>query len=155
MKHRIRVAAIIVKDDSILLVKHVHPETKYEWWVPPGGGVENEDNFIFDAARREVWEETGLNVNVIQEFKYIREFFDKENNTLNLEIFVEAEIISGDLTIKNVRGNGKDEDYIKSVKWISKEEVGEYEIFPEIIKEKSFWVKRQSKVTKYLGRQTG
>ena len=155
MNHRIRVAALIVKDNSILLVKHVHPETKYEWWVPPGGGVEQEDNTIFDAAKREVWEETGLNVKVREEFSYIREFFDEENNTLNLEIFVGAEIINGDLKINNIYGNGRDEYYIKSVKWISKGELNEIEIFPEIIKENSFWVKGKEGFTKYLGRQSG
>ena len=36
MKNRIRAAAII-DNNKILLVKHVHPITGFEWWVPPGG----------------------------------------------------------------------------------------------------------------------
>lgn len=47
MRHRIRAAALIVKDDSILLVQHVHPDTGELWWVPPGGGVETE--ILWDA----------------------------------------------------------------------------------------------------------
>lgn len=34
MKYRIRAAGIIELENKILLVKHVHPETKFEWWVP-------------------------------------------------------------------------------------------------------------------------
>ena len=155
MNHRIRVAAIIIKDESILLVKHVHPETKYKWWVPPGGGVEEKDNNIFEAVKREVGEETGLNVKVKENIEYIREFVDQENNTLNLEIFIEAAVINGELTIDNIYGKGRDEDFIKSVKWVSKEEVEDLEIFPEIIKEKSFWEKNERQSTRYLGRQNG
>lgn len=102
MNQRIRAAALIIKDESILLVKHVHPETKYVWWVPPGGQIEETDNSIFEAVKREVWEETGLNVKVNEEVKYIREFVDKENNTLNLELFVEATVIDGELSIDNM-----------------------------------------------------
>lgn len=134
---------------------HVHPETKYVWWVPPGGQIEETDNSIFEAVKREVWEETGLNVKVNEEVKYIREFVDKENNTLNLELFVEATVIDGELSIDNIYGKGRDEDFIKAVKWISKEEIKELEVFPEIIKEDSFWIENKTKVTRYLGRQVG
>ncbi len=155
MNHRIRAAALIIKDKSILLVKHVHPETKYKWWVPPGGKIEETDNSIFEAVKREVWEETGLDVKVNEEVKYIREFIDKENNTLNLELFVEAIVTDGDLTINNIYGNGRDEYFIKAVEWISKDEIKELEVFPEIIKEDSFWIKNKTKITRYLGRQMG
>lgn len=64
MQHRIRAAAIIINDNKILLVKHVHPETGHEWWVPPGGGVEEIDNSIFDCAKRETFEETNLKIDV-------------------------------------------------------------------------------------------
>lgn len=37
MKQRIRVAAILVEEGKILVVKHVHLKTKYQWWVSLGG----------------------------------------------------------------------------------------------------------------------
>lgn len=155
MKHRIRTAALIRNDESILLVKHVHPKTQFTLWVPPGGKVEKEDKNIFAAAKREVWEETGLNVKVHEEIKYIREFFDEEDNTLNLEIFVPADLIDGDLTINNIYGRGRDENYIKSARWIKKEQAAKLAIFPELIKEETFWAEEETKTTKYLGRQNG
>ncbi|MDP9378814.1 MAG: NUDIX domain-containing protein [Chloroflexota bacterium] len=50
---------VLSQDDaeSVLLVKHTYER----WWYMPGGGVEKGESFA-SAARREVWEETGLEV---------------------------------------------------------------------------------------------
>jgi ADP-ribose pyrophosphatase YjhB (NUDIX family) len=56
MRHRIRAAALIVNDDDILLVQHVHPDTSDIWWVPPGGCMEVVDTSVFHYARRETFE---------------------------------------------------------------------------------------------------
>ncbi len=149
MKHRIRVAGIIERDGKILLVKHVHPQTKFEWWVPPGGGVEDKDDSILDCVKREVFEETGLKVKVENSPVFIREFADKENDTLNLELFFKAIIIGGELTIDNIHGNGPDEQYIKDVKWLSLNEIQDKVVFPEELK--SNFGKDVEKI--YLGRQ--
>ncbi|OGI21653.1 MAG: pyrophosphatase [Candidatus Moranbacteria bacterium RIFCSPLOWO2_02_FULL_48_19] len=155
MVHRIRVATIITDNDKILLVKHVHPETKYEWWVPPGGGVEESDNSLFDCAKREVFEETNLTVEVSR-IVYIREFLDKENQKLNIELFVLADSYHGDIGIENIYGNGLDEQYIKDVRWLSKEDLQGMIVFPEILKDE-FWDDQAMNFpsTKYLGRHAG
>ncbi|MBN2616827.1 MAG: NUDIX hydrolase [Spirochaetales bacterium] len=95
----------------------MHPKTLFEWWVPPGGGVEDTDNSILDCVTREVFEETGTKVKVNNKPLFIREFADKENNTLNLELFIGATFINGELTIENIYGKGIDVHYIKEVKW--------------------------------------
>ena len=87
MVYRIRVSAIILVDNKILLVKHVHPKTGFEWWCPPGGGLESIDKNIHECAMRETWEEIGYNIRT-NEILYIREFVDLENNAHNLEIFL-------------------------------------------------------------------
>ncbi len=51
MKHRIRSAVILIQDQKILLVKHVDPSTGVEWWVPPGGGLEDQDDLILELRR--------------------------------------------------------------------------------------------------------
>ncbi|MBO8170892.1 MAG: NUDIX domain-containing protein [Bacillaceae bacterium] len=153
MKHRIRVAAIIIQGDSILLVKHVHPQTGFEWWIPPGGGVEEEDHNIFETARREVWEETGLRVNVKENICFISEFEDEEYHTLNLEVFVEADVIDGELTIDHIDGKGMDEHFIKEVKWIPRDKLNDIIVFPDIIKKSSFWEERGKRAA-YLGRRS-
>lgn len=135
MKHRIRVAAIIEHDNKILLVKHVHPKTGFEWWVPPGGGVEDKDKSILDSLKREVFEEIGLKVKISQDPKFIREFHDDEKDVLNLELFFKAEYLGGEATIENIYGNGADAEYIKEVKWFAVEELQDIVLFPEELKD--------------------
>jgi len=151
MKNRIRAAAIIIDNDRILLVKHVHPKTKFEWWVPPGGGIEISDNSVIDCIIRETYEETGYSINVDKEPKFLREFLDIENDTLNLELFFTATIISGNKTIENIYDNGSDEKYIKAVEWLSLKQIQSIQIYPEELKVN--FGKNGKNI--YLGRQEG
>lgn len=56
---RIRVAAFIRREQSILLVRHRKDGRDY--WLLPGGGVEYGES-LADALTREVREETGLDI---------------------------------------------------------------------------------------------
>lgn len=153
MQHRIRAAAIIINGDKILLVKHVHPEQGLEWWVPPGGGVEVIDDSIFDCAKRETFEETNLKVELTR-LVYIREFPDKENQKLNIELFALADNFEGEISMKNIAGKGQDEHYIKDVAWLSKSEMQDIVVYPEIIKD-ALWddLAEGFPMVRYLGRQ--
>ncbi|WP_217708315.1 NUDIX hydrolase [Nonomuraea rhodomycinica] len=58
---------LLDQDDRILLVQHRYDgvivvtgsQVRELFWVPPGGGLEGDEDF-FQAARRELLEETGL-----------------------------------------------------------------------------------------------
>lgn len=155
-RYRIRVAVLIMNEKrEILLVQHVHPQTRKEWWVPPGGGLEDYDKSVFECAKREVFEESGLTIDS-EKIIYFREFQDEENNTINLEIFTLANTFKGDISIKNIQGNGPDEHFIKTVRWVSENDVKNLPVFPEIIANK-FWSDYADgfKETKYLGREIG
>jgi len=58
---RVRAAAIIRKNDDVLLVRHTKDGMTY--WLLPGGGVKFGET-VEEALRREVKEETGLEVSV-------------------------------------------------------------------------------------------
>ena len=58
---RIRVAALIVIDGRVLLVRHRRGNRRY--FLLPGGGVEHRET-LADALKREVLEEVGLDIEV-------------------------------------------------------------------------------------------
>lgn len=153
MQHRIRIAVIIINDNKILIVKHVHPETGYTWWVPPGGGIEEFDSSIFECAKREAFEETNLKIEA-SKILYIREFYSKETQILNMELFTLADSFHGEIGLENIEGKGPDELFIKGVSWFSKEELKDIIVFPEILRDE-FWDDYAAGFpnTKYLGRQ--
>ncbi len=132
MDNRIRVAVLIFKDGKILLVKHIHPKTGFAWWVPPGGGLQDRET-LFECAQREVREETNLSITP-GKVAYLRQFIDDESGRNNLEIFITAASSAGRESIRNVKGKGEDERFIKGVRYFSKEELKDVTVYPEIVK---------------------
>jgi len=52
------VGCVVIKDDKVLLVKRGLPPAQGKWAIP--GGAINANEGLFDAAKRELHEETGL-----------------------------------------------------------------------------------------------
>jgi ADP-ribose pyrophosphatase YjhB (NUDIX family) len=153
LEHRIRAAAIIVQDDKILLVRHQHPVTGLDFWVPPGGGLEG-DETIYECARREAHEETGLNVE-LGEIVYLREFVDLPDATHHLEVFILARSFEGELTTANLRSGDEDFSVVKEARFLSREDIAGLTVYPEILKDE-FWSVLASKdglTLRYLGLQ--
>lgn len=130
MKQRISTGVLIFKDNKILLVKHVDPNNGFTWWVPPGGGIKGEES-IFQAAEREVTEETGLHAKAGR-IVYIRQLIYKQLESNVLTIYMLAESVKGELSTSNLNEEDLDSKYIKEVKYFSKEEIKKIRVFPEI-----------------------
>ncbi len=152
MKHRIRAAALVVEQDSLLLVKHQHDEIQAgrSWWVPPGGGVENDESLI-ECAQRETLEETGLIVE-LGRIAYVREFVEPGYH--HCEIFFTAATHSGTLSSgSNAKAGVFDVDHlIKEVRFVWRDEMAGMTIFPAELKS-TFWDDLASGFsgTRYLG----
>ncbi len=86
--------AIIIKNEQILLIHRV--KVGEEYWVFPGGGVEDTDKNEIAALIRECKEEIGVNV-------VVGDIFYKNEK----EIFFFCEIISGEI------GTGKGPEFQK------------------------------------------
>ncbi len=148
MKHRIRAAALVVENESLLLVKHQHPQTGAVWWVPPGGGVEGDES-VFECAKRETWEETGLSVD-LDRIVYIREFVEPGYH--HFELFMAVRSFTGNVTTDNIAGKGMDDQFIKDARFMPREEISSNTVYPEILGD-TFWhdLREGFPSTAYLG----
>jgi len=133
------------------MIKHIDPKTKFEWWVPPGGGLEGKET-VFDCATREVFEESGLNVDV-QKLVYIRQFISFETAQNNIELFFTGKIVSGKETLANLKGLS-DECFVKELRYFSQKELQKLTLFPEELKNQ-FWKDKKAGFpsVKFLGVQ--
>ncbi|MEK4630236.1 MAG: NUDIX domain-containing protein [Solibacillus sp.] len=91
---RNRASVVIIENGKVLLIQRVRNGSTY--YVFPGGGIENGET-PEEGAKREAWEELGVEV-------YVRDCFStiKFNGT---QYYYKAEILSGTL------GTGNGEEY--------------------------------------------
>lgn len=52
-------AILLTPQEEILLMKFQNPDTQYEFWITPGGGIEQNENPAI-SLKRELYEELGL-----------------------------------------------------------------------------------------------
>lgn len=93
---RVGVAAIILQDHKVLMGKrkNAHGEG---CWAFPGGHLEHGES-IEECARREVKEETGLNVQNIRIETFTNDIFVEEEKHY-ITIFIVCEYESGELQL--------------------------------------------------------
>lgn len=95
----VAVGALVWRDNKILLVRRGNPPRQGEWSLP--GGAQDLGETVFEAARREVREEAGIDIRVSGLVDVI-DFMDRDGEggiryhyTL---IDVLADYVSGDVT---------------------------------------------------------
>ena len=144
MRYGISAAALIVRNEQVLLVHH-RETGRYDFWVPPGGGLQGSES-IFECARRETLEETGLDVE-LDRILYIQELWEPGYHFC--KFFITCKTFSGDLTLANKEQN---EGFLVDARFFAQNDLRELPVFPEILKEQ-FWddVRAECPVTRYLG----
>lgn len=133
MKIKLLARVITYDEDSekILLVKN----KGMNFWYPPGGGWEYENENILECAKREVYEETGLHVN-IKKMLYLQEFHDS-GESIFFETFWLAELSHDQLLNENhvdLDPNGN----VEVAQWFHKEDLQNLKVFPGRLKS-TFW----------------
>ena len=144
MRYGISAAALIVRNGQVLRVNH-RETGRYDFWVPPGGGLQGSES-IFECARRETLEETGLDVE-LDRILYIQEFWEPGYHFC--KFFILCKTFSGDLTLAN---REQAESFLVDARFFAQDDLRGLPVFPEILKGQ-FWddVQAEYPVTRYLG----
>lgn len=125
--------AVIVENEKILLVSRDR-----SFWVIPGGMAEKDEN-IEECIEREIYEELGLSIRILNLF-YVSEFEDSKFKNKKIELFFKCKILKGILD----EGWQDPDDVVKFAKFFSLEELSDITYFPKFLKEGD-WLKENAK----------
>lgn len=144
MRCGISAAALIIRDKQVLLVNH-QAAGQYDFWLPPGGRLEGEES-IFECARRETFEETGLAVEP-NHILYIQEFAEPGYHFC--KFFILCSAFSGTLTLAH---RVPEEDFLVAAHFFTQRDLIDLDVRPGILK-RQFWadVEMENPPTRYLG----
>jgi ADP-ribose pyrophosphatase YjhB (NUDIX family) len=92
---KVRVVTILIRGAEILLMKHRRLGLSY--WVLPGGAIK-EGETVSDCARRELLEETGLEVR-LGKLVYLADVISPDRRKHTLNLFFLGEIIGGEFGV--------------------------------------------------------
>lgn len=130
MNVRIRVAVVIIEEGRLLLVQHYKGGRRY--WLLPGGGLEYGET-IAECARREVKEETNLDVE-IGDLIFVSESIPPDRHRHVVNLYYEGKLLGGKLKVG--------EDYIlEDVKFFDVDSIESLTIYPNITKELLDYIK--------------
>lgn len=94
---RVGVGVIIFRDNKILLGERIGAHGAHTW-ATPGGHLEVGES-IEECARREVLEETGLDITAIKKLGFTNDIFVKEDKHY-ITLFMVASYHDGEATVK-------------------------------------------------------
>lgn len=128
-----RVAAVVEREGSLLLIRHQKPDLD-PYWVLPGGRLEPGET-IPECAAREVAEETGLEAG-FSGLLYVGEFLREGRHTVDVTVRMvvdeEPEAILG--SDPEVAPGA--EATLRELRWVGVEELREIGLLPVPLKER-------------------
>ncbi len=130
VEHRISAGSIAIKDDSILLVRH-YEEGVYNFWVPPGGGVEKNETLL-QCAKRETFEETAINV-VPKRIVYLEQFILDDCHFV--KSWIVSDIVGGSISSMNKEDN---ETFLVDAKFVKLDQLAQMNVYPKLLSTPTF-----------------
>ena len=127
MRTRIIVSAIIENNKGEILIgkKHSNKGVYLDAWHIPGGGIE-EDERIEEGLKREIREETNLEITDIEPIH----FSDDITTRLQDDKTEEIQMIFLEFKCKAKTENFSPSDDLETLKWIPKTEIKNYSLTP-------------------------
>jgi len=110
------VVALIIKDNKILFLKDSR-DLMLDYWAPPHGRCEETDKNEEETVRREVFEETSLQVNPQRKL-----WTTKADTKVKTVSFWLAEFVSGEVAI--------DKQESSEFNWFSLDEILDLKLYP-------------------------
>lgn len=126
---RVRVSGIIIRDDSLLLVKLQPPTRPYPIWMPPGGGVKQGES-LETALKRELLEEAGVEVKTGR-LCLVHEFLEPPYHAI--EFYFKAMISGGNLQKGTDPEHADDVQILRDLKFIPFSNFSGIELYPEFL----------------------
>lgn len=126
MSHRISAGALIMREGRVLLLRHRRPGV-YDFWAPPGGGAEGDEE-LAATAEREALEETGLVVRA-RSLAYIDELIEPEGRLL--KFWYLAEYLAGEIDLTH---NPAVTEAIVDARWCGRHDLPEGHVFPDPVR---------------------
>lgn len=138
---RVRVAGLVEMNNGYALMHRLNVKPKEnsnqpfgEYYVFPGGGVEEDDKSFEDAVKREVLEEFGINVEVIKKL-YFRKITEEKDEYLYLCKYISGTLGTGTGPEFSSDPKYKDRgEYIPTI--IPKSEIKNIRLLPDEFKAK-------------------
>jgi 8-oxo-dGTP diphosphatase len=129
---RVRVAGIVVKNNSILFIKQ--EKNGKEYWLLPGGGLDFGETF-YNCLKREFEEEVNIEIEP-KEMLFLSEGIAPDMSRHIVSVYFGADWISGEIKVG-------EEAILKEVKFIDIKEIDKYTIYPNIKKELKEYVENK------------
>jgi len=120
---RRRASAVIIKGSKVLLIHRIDGDAEY--WTFPGGGIETNET-AEEAIKREIKEETNLNVHKCSEIFEDVDVFASTHNTFFL-----CETQGGQIQLGGPEANMQSERNLHIIEWIEIEEVENLKLVPK------------------------
>lgn len=120
----------MLRNGRLLLARH-RVAGRYDFWAPPGGGVEGDEE-LREAVERETFEETRLRVKA-GPIAYIDELIDDSGRMV--KFWHLAEYLSGEI---DVHANPAAGEAIIDARWFSRDGLPDGHVFPAVLRDR-FW----------------
>ena len=121
---RLAVRGLIMRDDRLLLV-NAWPNGESDLMCAPGGGVEPGQS-LPENLKREVYEETGLDVTVGVPVM-VNEFHDPKGTFHQVDIYFRCNLIGGDPDANWIDIEG----VVTEQRWVTRSELGTLRVKPD------------------------